>query len=83
MEVIRAYLDDRNPQAATRFLEALHAAFQRLTDRPYLGRLGDERGTREWSGIKYSYVIVYRVSKKRRAVEIAGVFHTAQGARKL
>jgi plasmid stabilization system protein ParE len=83
METVRVYLDERNPQASARVLDALRLAFERLTGRPHLGRVGDERGTREWSGIKYPYVIVYRVSRKRRAVEIAGVFHTAQGERKL
>jgi plasmid stabilization system protein ParE len=29
------------------------------------------------------YVVVYYVDEDRRVVEIAGVFHTAQGERKL
>jgi hypothetical protein len=32
---------------------------------------------------RYPYVIVYRVLEEQRVVEIAGVFHTAQGERKL
>jgi plasmid stabilization system protein ParE len=83
VENTRAYLVARNPEAAARVVGAIRKAFEQLRKRPFMGRPGDEPGTREWSGVPYSYVIVYRVLETERLLEIAGVFHTAQGERKL
>ncbi len=83
VENIRAYLAERNPAAATRVIGAIRSGFERLRLRPFIGRVGKASGSREWSGMRYPYVIVYYVSDEKGLVEIAGVFHTAQGERKL
>ena len=74
VENIRAYLAERNPTAARRVVGAIRGAFESLRKRPFMGRIGDVEGSREWSGLNYPYVIVYYVAEDRRVVEIAGVF---------
>ena len=83
IEAIRAYLTERNPDAASRVVDSLRKGFERLKQRPFVGRPGTAPNTYEWSGTRYPYVIVYYVTEKTKLVEIGGVFHTGQGERKL
>ncbi len=83
IEAIRAYLAERNPDAASRVVDSIRKGFERLSQRPFIGRPGTAPKTHEWSGTRYPYVIVYYVTEKTELLEIAGVFHTAQGERKL
>ncbi len=59
VENIRAYLAERNPAAATRVVGAIRSGFERLRRRPLIGRIGSAPGSREWSGRRCPYVIVY------------------------
>jgi toxin ParE1/3/4 len=81
LETIRAYLAERNPRAATKVIGTLRSAFDRLTIRPHIGRMGAVHDTREWSIVRFPYMFVYQVSEESRSVTILAVFHTAQGER--
>jgi len=82
LETVRAYLADRNPQAATKVIGTLRSAFERLTERLHIGRIGVVAGTREWSIVRFPYMFVYQVSEESLSVTVLAVFHTAQGERR-
>jgi plasmid stabilization system protein ParE len=60
----------------------LRRAFERLTMRPHIGRIGAVAGAREWSIVRFPYMFVYQVSEEPLSVTVLGVFHTAQGERR-
>ena len=47
MDVIHAYIEARNPQAARRVIERIRAAAERLGEFPQIGHAGLVAGTRE------------------------------------
>jgi len=49
---------------------------------PEAGRLGESEGTREWVVGGLPYIMVYQVSNEP-ALTVLGVFHAAQGERKI
>ncbi len=81
LHAIDDYIRVRNPRAATEVGGYLEAEFDLLRHRPFIGRCGHSPNTREKSVVRYPYVIVYEVTVGE--IAILGVFHTAQGERKL
>jgi len=70
----RAYILDRNPNAARRIADTLHHSISRLELFPYSGRQGIIPGTYELVVPKLPYIVVYRVAEY---VEIISIFHTS------
>ncbi len=68
-----AYIAQDDPAAATRMVEAIEHAVERLTRYPASGRPGRVSGTRELVIPGTPYIIPYRVRGKR--VEVLRVFH--------
>lgn len=70
----RAYILDRNPNAARRIADTLRHSISRLELFPYSGRQGIIPGTYELVVPKLPYIVVYRVAEY---VEIISIFHTS------
>lgn len=81
LHAIDDYIRAQNPRTATEVGDYLEAEFDLLRHRPFIGRRGRSPDTREKSVVRYPYVIVYEA--KPDEVVILGIFHTAQGERKL
>jgi toxin ParE1/3/4 len=75
-----AYLRERNPTAAARYVEALGAAIEGLARRN-IGRPGRVPGTFEKSLPKWRYIIAYQLLPDAQGVEtlyVAHIIHTAR-----
>lgn len=72
---ITAFLEDRNPAAALRLVEALVMAADSLATFPHRGRPGRIEGARELTAV-WPYVVVYEV--REDAVVILRLWHGAQ-----
>jgi plasmid stabilization system protein ParE len=71
------YLFERNPNAATRVVRAIHSRTQRLlTQNAFLGRRGEIEGTRELVLADLGYIVAYRVGGDH--VEVLFVQHGAR-----
>jgi len=76
---IQEYLNERNPDAATRVGAAICEAAEFLRYFPYAGRPGQSQGTREWIVRRFPYILVYEVKPgEEDEIMILGVFHCAQ-----
>ena len=69
-----AYLAERNPQAATEFVQSVLTALNHLADYPAAGREGRVPGTREWAMPDHPYLIPYRIRANR--LQVLRIFHT-------
>jgi toxin ParE1/3/4 len=69
------YIAARNPYAAERASDRLHAVVSRLADHPQMGRIGRVDGTRELIVSGTPWVVIYRLTD---AIEILRVLHGAQ-----
>ncbi|SRR5579875_2814416 len=76
LERVRAYIAERNPEAAGRLLAAVFEAVSRLAFAPYLGRRGRVSGTRELVMRRTPYIVAYTVDGER--VVILEVRHGAR-----
>lgn len=72
---ISAYIEQRDPIAATKVENRLRAAVEHLDRFPRAGRLGRTPGNREIVLTEYPYIIRYRVTDV--AVQILRIFHTS------
>lgn len=70
------YIARDNPEAASRMVETVTAAVNRLAEYPAMGRAGRVPGTRELVVADTPYILPYRV--REGAVEILRVFHAAR-----
>lgn len=75
LDNIAAFIRDRNVLAADRVTKRIRFRVSQLTERPFLGRIGREPGTRELFVGQYQYKVIYRVTDD---IEVLAVFHTAQ-----
>lgn len=71
-----AFVGERNPNAAVRLGDNVHAAVRALLDHPLLGRPGRVSGTRELVIRNTPYVMVYRIEKDR--IALLRLLHGAQ-----
>jgi len=72
---IRAYVAQHNPRAALALSKLFLKEASRLTQYPYLGRVGRLANTREWVAHP-NYILIYDVTPK--AVRILRVLHAAR-----
>lgn len=75
---IHAYIDKRNPVAASRVMARVRAAAEQLGEQPRIGHTGTAAGTLEWVVTGLPYVIVYEVSEANSEVVVLGIYHGAQ-----
>jgi toxin ParE1/3/4 len=75
LALIREYISNDNPMAASRMAVELVAACDKLELFPERGRSGTRKGTRELTTV-WPYVIVYRISGAD--IEILAIWHGAQ-----
>jgi toxin ParE1/3/4 len=78
---IAAFIAEDNPLAADRFVESLFQAVERLAEFPESRRIVPEFGDPNIPEvIRKPCRIVYRIRRRKRAIEIARVWHAARGA---
>ncbi len=71
------YIATRNPRAAARIVNDIHAKTHRLlSDNPFIGRRGEIKGTRELVIPGTPYIVAYRVEDTQ--IEILFVQHGAR-----
>lgn len=75
---IHAYINARNPTAATRVIARIRTAAERLGEYPDIGRMGAAPGTQEWVVTGLPYIIVYEQEKELGEVTVLGIYHGAQ-----
>jgi addiction module RelE/StbE family toxin len=78
ISAIHAFIDRRNPAAATRVVSRLRQATEDLAHFPERGRHGAVGGTREWEVKGLPYIIVYEITSEADELAILGVYHGAQ-----
>ena len=78
IDAIHAYIAERNPIAATRVVERIRVAAERLLPFPEMARVGVVPNTREWVVRGLPYIIVYEVNRVDDELVILAVFHGAQ-----
>jgi len=76
LEEVRERIAEDNPAAATRLVERIRAAVERLRDFPVLGRPGRVSGTRELVVPSTHYIIPYRVVGE--TIQVLALIHSAQ-----
>ncbi len=76
LDDIRERIAEDNPRAATRIIERIRAAVERLREFPAVGRPGRAAGTRELVISGTSYIVPYRVTEDQ--IQILGLMHSAQ-----
>jgi toxin ParE1/3/4 len=77
LERICAWIEQDNPEAASRVAGTIYGGCARLKDFPYMGR--ESRRMSGWRELVFPplpYIVVYRI--RRDAVEISRIFHAAQ-----
>lgn len=75
-DAIHEYIAKSNPAAASRVIDRILTATERLEFAPYLARKGDVEGTFELVLSDHPYIVVYRVTEK--SIDIHGVVHAAR-----
>ena len=76
LEDIHEGIAAENPLAASRVIERIRIAVERLQEFPEIGRPGRVPGTRELVIVGTPYIVPYRL--KDGTVEIITVLHSAQ-----
>ena len=76
LDDIRERIAGDNLGAATRTIDRIRAAVERLRDFPALGRPGRVAGTRELVVAGTPYIVPYRVTEDQ--IQILGLMHSAQ-----
>jgi toxin ParE1/3/4 len=75
---IHAYINERNPVAASRVVARIRAAAERLAEHPKIGHEGAAPGTREWVVTGLPYVVVHELNELSDEVIVLGIYHGAQ-----
>jgi len=74
---IADYIGERNPQAAARIVNEIHTKTNKLLSaNPFIGRVGEIKGTRELVIPGTPYIVAYRVRDSE--VDILFVQHGAR-----
>jgi plasmid stabilization system protein ParE len=76
LDLIRRYLNERNPAAATTTLARIRSTIERIGDYPYSAVQRGGAEARQATVPRTPYVVIYRVGVIH--VEILGVFHAAR-----
>lgn len=72
------YIANENPIAALEQGDWIEQQIDLLAEFPEMGRIGRVRGTRELVVIQTSFIVVYRIQRKAKRVEILRILHGAQ-----
>jgi toxin ParE1/3/4 len=78
ISAIHAFIDHRNPAAATRVVTRIRQAAEDLGHFSERGRSGAVDGTREWVVRGLPYIIVYEITPEADELAILGVYHGAR-----
>lgn len=71
------YIEQHSPRAAARIVNEIHAKTARLLSaNPFIGRIGEIKGTRELVVTGTPYVVAYRVTDTQ--IEVLFVQHGAR-----
>ncbi len=77
LAAIGDYIGERNPRAAARIVRMIHSKTGRLLSaNPFIGRMGEIKGTRELVIPGTPYIVAYRVTDTQ--VEILFAQHGAR-----
>jgi len=76
MAEIYTYISADDMHAALLVLNRLRKSLTLITERPDIGRQGEDPRIREWSVPGLPYVVPYRV--RGETVEVLRVFHTSR-----
>jgi toxin ParE1/3/4 len=77
LEAISDYIGKRNPRAAARIVSEIHDKTERLLSaNPFIGRIGEIKGTRELVIVGTPYIVAYRVTQE--CIEVLFVQHGAR-----
>ena len=75
---VHAFIEERNPLAATRVIARVRAAAEQLGEHPRIGHAGPAPGTLEWVVTGLPYVIVYEAREADDEIVVLGIYHGAQ-----
>lgn len=75
-EIVHDHIARENPEAARRVAQRILDATKTLLEYPEIGRLGEDRETREWLVDKTPYLLVY--STGQDVVELLRVWHLSR-----
>lgn len=73
-----AYIEERNPVAAIEQNLLVEQAIGKLTDFPFLGKVGRRAGTRELVIPSTSFIAVYRIKSNFDEIQILRILHARQ-----
>jgi plasmid stabilization system protein ParE len=76
LEIAHGYVQQDNPTAALRLVRRVRRATEKLSQFPYIGRVGIRIGTRELIVSDLPYIVVHRI--KDSEIQIIRVFHQKQ-----
>ncbi len=73
LKQIVTFIAERNSQAATELGDRIESCVERLTDHPFMYRIGRAQGTRE-AVVHPNYIVIYEVGSD--SVTIRNVIHS-------
>ena len=76
LKEIKAYLDERSPQASKSVAVRIKAALRLLSEQPYLGSVKEDEDVLEWHIPGLPYTLPYRIVNNE--IQILRVFHESQ-----
>lgn len=79
LDRIYTWIAKDRPRVADAVIDRILASADRLGRFPYMGHLGQVKGTYEWVVPGLPYILVYQVRAEDDLVTVDAVFHGAQG----
>lgn len=76
LKEIKAYLDDKSPQASKKVATRIKASLRLLSEQPYLGAIKEDEDILEWHIPGLPYTIPYQIVNHE--IQILRVFHESQ-----
>jgi len=76
LEKIEAFIANDSPRAASRVAKQVYRDVRFLRRNPYLGRIGQIEGTREFVVQHFPYLVIYETLPG--SVRVLSVFHTSR-----
>jgi len=76
LKEIKAYLDERSPQASKSVAVRIKAALRLLSAQPYLGNVKEDEDVLEWHIPGLPYTLPYRIVNNE--IQILRIFHELQ-----
>jgi len=76
LKEIKAYLDERSPQASKSVAVKIKTTLQLLSTQPYLGNVKEDEDVLEWHIPGLPYTLPYRIVNNE--IQILRIFHESQ-----